>query len=311
MIRLYRVELRRLLARRLFRMLMLLLFLGIATVMVIIAVHSNRNLAAAHARAAALARQVASRGGPPGGPGFACVQTGPNSPCKPPTAADFYTDPRWSFAGNGQSLVGGAVLSVGLLGLLIGATVIGAEWSAGTFTALLSWEPRRLRVLAAKMAAAVTVMAAAGALAVAVNLGAGLLIANTRGTAAHTTAGLITSLVLRGLRGLVIVGLLTALGTAIAGLTRHTAAALGAAIAYLVGFEIVLQHLHPQWSRWGLTNNAIAFLSDRNQAVVGHGGVFVGHPFLLSAHRGLVYLVVVVAAIVFAHAVTLLRRDAI
>jgi cytochrome bd-type quinol oxidase subunit 2 len=305
MIRLYGVEVQRLLARRAFRVLLLLLLVGTATVMVIIAVHSNRDLAAAHAKAAALARQVAGRK-------IICVQQpGGSAPCPRPTAADFYSDPRWSFAGNGASLVGGAVLAVGLLGLLVGASVIGAEWTAGTFTALLSWEPRRLRVLTAKVAAAVSVMIAVGAVAVAVNIGAGWLIADTRGNLAHATSGLLTSLVLRGLRGLVIIGLLTALGTAIAGLTRHTAAALGAAVGYLVGFELVLQHLHPQWNRWLLTSNAIAFLNDRNQAVFERDGFFVKHPFVLSAHRGLTFLAVVVAVIVAAHAVALVRRDAI
>jgi hypothetical protein len=41
-----------------------------------------------------------------------------------------------------------------LMGLIADASFIGAEYKAGTIGTLLTWEPRRLRVLAAKLAAA-------------------------------------------------------------------------------------------------------------------------------------------------------------
>ena len=33
-----------------------------------------------------------------------------------------------------------------LLGVLLGATLAGADWTAGTMGTLLTWEPRRVRV---------------------------------------------------------------------------------------------------------------------------------------------------------------------
>jgi len=55
------------------------------------------------------------------------------------------------------------------LGWLLGASLVGAEWHAGTMATLLTWEPRRLRVLAAKLVAA-------GALAFTLAVGLQLLL---------------------------------------------------------------------------------------------------------------------------------------
>jgi ABC-2 type transport system permease protein len=43
-----------------------------------------------------------------------------------------------------------------ILGLALGASFIGAEWHSGTITTLLTWEPRRIRVMGGKVIAAVT-----------------------------------------------------------------------------------------------------------------------------------------------------------
>ena len=40
---------------------------------------------------------------------------------------------------------------------LLGASVIGADWHAGTVTTALTWEPRRVRLLLAKLAACLAV----------------------------------------------------------------------------------------------------------------------------------------------------------
>lgn len=333
MIRLFGVEVRRLLARRTFRVLMLLLIVGTAIVMINQGARSNRNLAAARAAAAAQARALAAQLGPrpfcapsvrttaqpapavvpatgSAAAGVAQAQP-PEMACQGPTAADFYTDPRFRFAASGPNLITGAVVAVGILGFVIGASLIGAEWSAGTFPALMTWEPRRLRLLATKTGAAVAVLLAVGVLAMAVNLGAGWLIAATRGTLAGTTARLMSSLLLRGLRGLLVIGLLTLVGTAIAGLARSTAAAIGVVVVYLVGVEIVLQHLVPSWGRWLLTNNAAALLN--GHAIYLTAGLHQFsrlRPFALSPARAVVYLLLLSTGLLVAHAIALTRRDA-
>lgn len=319
MIRLVRVEVRRLLSRRAFKLAIVLLLLGTAATLITVAVQSNRDVAAAHALAAqqahALQLQIAQHGP------LICRHGGHLSAAARqlclPSASDFFQDPRFSFTANATNLLAVAVIAVGLLGLVLGATFIGAEWGAGTFSSLLTWEPRRLRVAAAKMAAVVLVMLAVSVVVTSVFLAGGYLIAATRGTDARTTAGLIRSLALGGLRGLGLVALLTAAGTAIAGLTRSTVAALATGMTYLVGFELVLQHLHPQWNRWLLTTNAQAVLKDRSVDlfVNSPGGkelAVAGHPqlFVLTPTRGAIYLAALVAVLVGAHLAALVRRDA-
>lgn len=324
MTRLLRAELARLFSRRMFRLLTLALFAGLLTVAVKTAVSSNHDLAAAHARAARQAAHIratmpeelkaACAGHGPTGPG-ATPGLGAGPECPPlPTAAQLFQDPRFSFAASGRDMVNGAVIVVALLGLVLGASAVGAEWAAGTFGALLTWEPRRLRVAAAKLFAAVGVMLLVGVLAIGFEIGAGLLIAATSGTLQHVTTGFVTSLTLRGLRGLGLISLLAAVGAAIAGISRHTAAALGLAVGYLVAFEMVLRGLRPQWERWLFSDNAAAILNGKTTlpgASIHEGaGVFTGNAvFTLSATRGAVYLTLVVLGLLAVTSATLIRRD--
>jgi ABC-2 type transport system permease protein len=305
-IRLLRVELLRVWSRRTVRLLLVLLVVGLLGVAGKLAASSNRDLAAARAAATRQAQQIAQNA-----PAPARASCQPPS-CSLPTAAQLYQDPRFSFADNGGNLVNGAVIATALLGLVIGATVVGADWAAGTFAALLMWEPRRLRVGLAKLLAPVAVAVGVGVLTIAFELGSGALIAATRGTMAHTTASLLGSLVVRGVRGLALVALLTAVGVGISGLVRHSAAALGVAVGYLVAFEMVLRHTHPQWERWLLSTNAAAVVTGHLSlfdAVGGFKGIGPVHPFVLSAGRGALYLCLVVAALLAIAATALVRRD--
>lgn len=321
---LLRAELARLLSRQMFRLLALALLAGLLAVALKIAVSSNQDLAAAHARAARQAAHIRSvmpeplkaacAGHSPTGQG-ATQGPGAGPPCPPlPTAAQLFQDPRFSFAAGGRDMVDGAVIAVAVLGLVVGASAVGAEWAAGTFGALLTWEPRRLRVGAAKLLAVVGLMLVVGLLAIGFEIGAGLLIAATRGTLQHATAGFVTSLLLQGARGLGVISLLAAAGAAIAGISRHTAAALTLTVGYLVTFEMALRSLRPQWERWLFSGNAAAILNGKLVLQGGspprEGMVFSTSPvFTLSATRGAVYLTLVVAALLAIAAATLIRRD--
>jgi ABC-2 type transport system permease protein len=339
MTRLLRVEFRRLRSRRLFKLVLLGLLLGMGIPLVLSFVHSNRNLAAAQASAAA---QAAANASPPPGLVTLCqkqgtpltiaspdssggggpVTIGPGSgskvfrggPCTyvPPTAADFYSDPRFSFTDHAANDLTIVIAAVALLGFVVGAGFIGAEWAAGTFALLLMWEPRRLRVLGAKLISVIVAFMLIGVVAMAVTLGATWAIAATRGTTAGTTHAVKTVLLYRSLRGLVLVGLLTGAGTALAGLTRHTAMALVAVIGYLIAFEVVLRHIYPDWSRWLLTSNAGAFLTGSERIFPPRRDfVAFGTPtsYLLHANRAAIYLGGLFVVLVALWAVALLRRD--
>ena len=51
-----------------------------------------------------------------------------------------------------NGLIQGMSTLVGLLGVVLGASLVGADWSAGSMATLLTWEPRRLAVFAVRAA---------------------------------------------------------------------------------------------------------------------------------------------------------------
>ena len=337
MSRLLRVEFRRLVSRRLFRLMMLGFVAVTAFILVLEAVHSNRDVAGARASAQAQAAANANppppmvafcartgtpvtiQTAPPSGPGPDGGPGGPGKvfaagPCTyiPPTAADFYSDPRFFFTDHAANDLATVVGAVALLGFVVGAGLVGAEWAAGTFALLLTWEPRRLRVLAAKLIAAMVSFVAVAVVAMIAVLGVIWLIAATRGSTAGVHAALEKALLWRSLRGLVLVALLTGAGMAIAGLTRHTATAMVAFVAYLIAFELVLRRVYPGLGRWLLTSNAGAFLTGSVKLDLQSGRFRTfGSPttYTLHADRAAIYLIGIFIILVGLWAVALVRRD--
>jgi hypothetical protein len=306
---------------------MLGLFLTLVGIIVGNAIHSNRDFSAARAKAAAQAHEVAQVGPAkfalpgcthvtftPAPPNTTFVGPAPNKRCVfyTPNAQMFYSDPRFSFAHNATNLVIAAVALASLVGFVMGTGFIGAEWTAGTFPLLLTWEPRRMRVLLAKLAAVVVTFVVIGVVTTAILLASGWAIAATRGTTAGITATVWRELLWYSLRGLPLIALLTGAGAAIAGLTRHTAAALVGAIGYMVVFEIVVRRLHPEWIRWLLATNSGALLGgwvhlDATQRVPF--GLSPGAGFVLHANRAGIYLAVLFLVVVATWAFVLLRQD--
>ncbi|MGH2718171.1 MAG: ABC transporter permease subunit [Actinomycetota bacterium] len=320
------VEVRRLWSRRLFRLLVLGLFATLIVIAVVNGVRSNRDLTAAHAKAARLAQQnaapppplVAQCNGnvqvtpePTGGPEF----NGPlGGPCVwiAPSAQDFYSDPRFSFAENAVNLLITAVTLAAVIGFVVGAGFVGAEWTNGTFPLLLTWEPRRIRVLVAKALSAIASFVAVAVVAVVVAVGSAWLIAATRGTTSGTTALIWHHVTYDSLRGLILVALLVGAGVAIAGVARHTSAVLAGAVGYIVIFELIVRRLHWQWQRWLLLENAGALMSGKSQIFPVHEGpkgLFVNTVFTLHADRAALYLCILFVVVMLAWALSLTRRD--
>jgi len=323
--RLLRVEVRRLLARRLLAVVGAVFVAGLAYGAVNTALHSSRDLAGARAKAE---RQVAQ---------FAAQSDDRRKSCEaekaagrlptevncaemgggaPPVEA-FYVDPRYNFARSTPGPVHGAIVGAGLLGVVLGASAIGAEWSAGTFAGLLTWEPRRLRVLAAKLLALVVLVVTIAVAAVAFQLLVYWAIAATRGTLAGTTSRVVAELVWRGARGVGLVGLLTVAAAATAGIVRSTAGALGAAAGYMVIFEILSRNLRPGWARWLLSSNAGALVTGKisiyppasSSSSFGPGSFTPPGVFTLHASRAALVLSLGTAALVALWTLLLRRRD--
>jgi hypothetical protein len=192
-----------------------------------------------------------------------------------------------------------------ILGIALAASFTGAEWSAGTMTTLLTWEPRRGRVYAAKLiAAAIFTFISAIVLQIVLGLAllpSGLAHGSTAGVDAHWfgTAAASAS------RGALVAVLGAAMGLAIASLARNTTAAILVALLYLFVLENLIQALKPQWSGWLFSQNAGIFIVGPKAANNPGNGVIVGH----SSLEALLVLCTYAAVVSVVALVLFLRRD--
>lgn len=146
------------------------------------------------------------------------------------------------------------------LAFLIGATYIGAEWSSRSIVALLFWEPRRVRVMAVKLAVLTAAAALLGVLTQAIWWGTARLMAAALGTAKGLPSGFYGHLLAQQGRAVVLVVLAALLGFAFSNLVRNTGAALGVGFVYFAVVETAVRAIHPAWQEWLLTNNAVALV---------------------------------------------------
>jgi hypothetical protein len=152
-----------------------------------------------------------------------------------------------------------------LLGWLLGASLVGAEWHAGTMATLLTWEPRRVRVLLAKLAAAGT-LAFTLAILLQLLLGAALLPAGLwRGTTDGIDTSWMRSLSGIGLRAAAVSVVGALIGCSIAAISRNTAAALGIAFGYFAIAENTIRGLRPRWTPWLLGDNLAVVITNQPQ----------------------------------------------
>lgn len=267
--RLLRAELHRFRSRR---FIVLLVLLGLAVFVTVVSIAST-NFAKPSAAGLAKARQavqeqVAQQNA------FrkeclANIQPGQTAEVCPPPAdasqfnvADFMQKRSFVLAKDGPSGASGVAGGVSALLFVIGATWIGAEWSSKTMTALLFWEPRRVRVLATKLGVLVAAAAVVAALGQALWFGAARLLASTRGVEGGLPSGFYGDLLAHEARGVLLGVLIACLGFALSNLVRNTGAALGIGFVYFAIVENAIRALRPRWQSGLLTNNAAALLND-------------------------------------------------
>jgi ABC-type transport system involved in multi-copper enzyme maturation permease subunit len=188
-----------------------------------------------------------------------------------------------------------------ILGIALAASFTGAEWSAGTMTTLLTWEPRRGRVYVAKfVAAAIFTFVSAIALQAVLGLAllpSGLLHHNllAHGSTAGLNAHWFGTVAASASRGAIVAVLGAGIGLAIASLARNTTAAVIVALFYLFILENLVEGLKPKWSGWLFSQNAGIFIVGPKANDAGNG-VIVGHSSLqallvLCAYAGVVSIV--------------------
>jgi ABC-type transport system involved in multi-copper enzyme maturation permease subunit len=154
-----------------------------------------------------------------------------------------------------------------ILGLAFGASFIGAEWHSGTMTTLLTWEPRRVRVMVLKAGAA---FIGVGLFAILMQLILGLAlwpVAVLRGTTEGVDAGWFLDAAEIVGRGALIAALFATFGLGIASLARNTTTTLVIGFVYFAVAEAILRGLKPNWQPWLVGDNAAAFVTGRPEEI--------------------------------------------
>ena len=143
---------------------------------------------------------------------------------------------------------------------LIGAGFVAAEFSSGSMANWLTFEPRRMRVYASKLAAAGLGLVPVTAALLSLLIAGVWLITRQLGSTAGTTAEVWGDIAEMGGRAVALAVAAAVGGAAVAVLVRHTAAVLGIAIGYLVVVELVLGQWLQGARPWLLQLNIQAWL---------------------------------------------------
>lgn len=299
-------EVRRLLARRLVRVLVVLTVLAVALAGVLTFLNTaDTDPATLEARRRAVAEEFDR-----------CI--GQGQPLRPGPEREFSRDGppvgRPCFVDSGgtnderlplvdlSDIAKGTTAPLVIVAWLLGASAIGADWQSRTLTTLLTWEPRRFRVLLVKAGAAMLVAAAFFLFVQAVLFAALLPSVLAHGTTAGADGQWFATLAGVLGRGGVMVAVAAGIGFAIASVGRNTAAAMGIGFAYVVVIENVVGQFLEDWRRWLLLGNIIVFVSGEG------GGGDEGVPGRSVLGAGLFLTAVSVGLLLIAAAI-FRRRD--
>jgi hypothetical protein len=161
----------------------------------------------------------------------------------------------WWIAGTSDGILTVAALFLALGAAICGASVAGAEWKAGTITTVLTWEPSRLRLHAARtMSAAILAFLIGTALQV-VFLAALLPAVWAHGNSAGTDGEWWSSLLFAMVRISFVTALVAVLALSIATIGRNTVAALVAISAWALIAEGLIRGYKPGLARWLISEN--------------------------------------------------------
>ncbi|AZI58840.1 hypothetical protein EH165_12525 [Nakamurella antarctica] len=187
-----------------------------------------------------------------------------SDPATYPMEAEWFLDVTPFTGRDFENLAVGAGVGVAMLGLLLGATFIGAEWSSKNLVAWLFWEPRRLRLLGAKIIALLGVLLVLAVLAQVICFFTGKVLLATKGMPIAQMDpprpefwSDLFGLQLRAALFVIPAGLL---GFGLANLMRNTAATLGVAVVYIIA-EPILAWLNPSLIPYQLTSAALAWIT--------------------------------------------------
>jgi ABC-2 type transport system permease protein len=286
-------------SRRLVKVLAVVALLGIALAIVIGAVQSQRPDAAQLARAERQAQRfvtecIAEHG-------FGALEPGDDveSFCAEQGDPSVYLDGSQMLLADLPTILRGVSFIAILIGLVIGASSVGASWQSGTMTTILTWEPRRVRVALVRAAVVSVTVFALVAILLGVFVAAFWLAASLRGVTT-TPDGWGAEVAGVVIRVSALAAAASIIGGAIAMVGRNTAAALGGVFVYLTVFEGVLRGLRPGLGRYLLGDNIAAVLSPDGLRIEGT---------ILTPTRGALMVAVYTLALWIVATVSFRMRD--
>jgi ABC-2 type transport system permease protein len=327
MIRLTTVELRRLVSRR-------LTAIGVAALLLITGVlliaiwHDAKPLSAAEQRNAQVNFEQAQKDWQRNGAQYKkdCEQNWQSEPDPKPKleeacqlsapTLDQFGKPQTKFTEVMPDLLLGSSYLLAFAAFLIGASFVGAEFSSGSISNWLTFEPRRLRVYGSKLIAAATSMLPVAVVVLAILLAGTYLIVDAMGITAGTTGKVWGDLAGTAGRAVVMTAAAGALGGIFALLLRHTAAAVGVAMGYIVLVEGVFGSFLAKVQPWLVKLNFDAFIKhdttyyvDSCQSSPDGGYTCQSIEKTLSFEHGVWYLGIAVVVLVALGAGVFHRRD--
>lgn len=205
--------------------------------------------------------------------------------------------------------------ALAFVAFLLGAGFLAAEFSTGSMGNWLTFEPRRLRVYGSKLLAAGLGVLAPAVVVLALLVGSVWIICDAWGSTAMPKGW--GPPLLMALRVLALTAVAAVAGAALGSLVRHTAAAIGLAMAYLVLVEgmFVNSFLQPQ-QPWLLLKNVEAWVAKGttfflDECRVDQAGNYMcaGVERNVSFGHGTAYLAVACGLIVLLGAILFRRRD--
>jgi len=192
---------------------------------------------------------------------------------------------------------------------------VAAEFATGSMGSWLTFEPRRTRVYASKLAAAGLGVVVPAILAAVLVVGGAWAIFRMWGTLGDVTGELWSDLAVGGLRlTLTAIGV-AVLGAAVAMVVRSTAAAIGLLLGYVIVVEGIIGSAVDALKPWLLTLKVEAVLQGESAYWVddcttdASGTMCDTIEKTVSLTNGAVSLVVLLAVVVTVGLVTFRRRD--
>jgi hypothetical protein len=204
-----------------------------------------------------------------------------------------------------------------LLAAWLGASLAGADWTNNTMTTLLTWEPRRIRVLATRALVVTIVVGAVLLFLQAVFVGAFALVAQVFGTTALSPPGLWSDVAWTVGRVCTMGIAIGLVAFAVAMLGKSTVASLGTLFGYLVLFEGVIAGFRPQIQSYLLVRAAGVIVSQtpiidygRTSVSLGDAGSYYPEPLvLLDVSRAWIVVGAYVVGLLVLAAAVFHRRD--